>query len=339
MSKPLKSIDPATLFQALNTPYLVLSTDDPLFTVLEENEAHARVGRVKRSDVVGKPVREALPDTSDELKEIGPNQIVESIRRVIRTKKPDSMPHFRYDLKNDNGIYSATYWSVTHYPIFGKEDEVNAVYQEARDITDQTLMGQRLDRAEHQLNQMLSSSLLGTWSWDIAVGRVYTDANLAKLFGMSINIANKGLPLEDFIDRIHPDDQRKVQVAIDRTLKTQAPYEAEYRAISFNGDIHWVIARGYVELSKEGKPNFFSGIMFDITDRKRAEQAVVESEKRLRFMADSIPQLSWIARPDGYREYFNKQWYKFTGTILDDVVGDGWQKLIYPKDKTHVIRT
>lgn len=337
MAEPLKSISAATIFQALNTPYIVFSTDDPEFTVLEENEAHARAGSVDRSEVVGKPLREALPDTSEEFTTTAPSQIADSLRKVIRTKKPDSLPRFRYDLKDESGAYVATYWNVTHYPIFGKGHEVIAVYQDAENATDQMLMAQRLDRAEHQLNQMLASSLLGTWSWDITDGMVYTDANLAKLFAVSTKRASRGLPLDEFVGMIHVDDQRKVQTAIDKTLKSHETFESEYRVVSRKGDIHWVIARGYVELDKSQKPRFFSGIMFDITDRKRAEQAVVESEKRLRFMADSIPQLSWIARPNGYREYYNKRWYEFTGTTLDDVKGDGWHRLVHPADKTRAI--
>ena len=182
------------------------------------------------------------------------------------------------------------------------------------------------------------STQLGTWSWDITGGKVYTDANLAKLFDMPKKLAKGGIPLDQFIALIYPDDQRKVQVAMDKTLRTHEPYEAEYRTRTLGGEVRWVVARGYVEINKNGEPTYFSGIMFDISDRKQAEHALRESERRLRFMADQMPQLSWTARPDGYRDYFNKRWYEFTGSSLEDIEGDGWQKLVHPHDKGRVAR-
>lgn len=71
-------------------------------------------------------------------------------------------------------------------------------------------------------------------------------------------------------------------------------------------------------------------------DQSVIEQALVESEKSLRFMADTMPQLVWISRPDGFHEYYNKQWLEFTGTTPDDVPRDTktdkWKKLYHPND-------
>lgn len=337
VAEPLKSIDPATIFQALDTAYLVLSTDDPDFTILEENEAHARIDNAKRSAAIGKPLRDALPETTEVLRVEALERLTGSIRTAIREKKPHSLRHFQYDLKGEDGSFTPHYWSLAHHPIFGKDKEVVAVYQEARDITEQTRMSERLYHAEQQLDQVFASSMLGTWSWDLEQGLVFTDTNLAKLFGMTEREIRLGLPLDKFIALIHLDDQRKVQVAIDKTLKTGHSYEAEHRITSPDGAERWVIARGHLEYNKNGKSSLFSGVMLDITDRKRAERAVSENERRMRFMADSIPQLSWIARPDGYREYFNKQWYEFTGSDLEGSQGDGWHELVHPSDKTRVI--
>jgi PAS domain S-box-containing protein len=202
-----KFIDHATLFQSLNTPYIVFATDDPDFTVIEQNEAHARTGGIPRSQAIGRPLREALPETSPELRESTLAVLSDSIRQVIKDKKPHSLNNFRYDMRDKSGKFVTSYWSLIHRPVFDDAHRVIAVYQEAKDITEQD----------------------------------------------------------------------------------------------------------------------------------RAEAARVENEKRMRFIADSIPQLSWIARPDGYREYYNKQWFDFTGSSPEESVGDGWQKLVHPEDKERVI--
>lgn len=65
----------------------------------------------------------------------------------------------------------------------------------------------------------------------------------------------------------------------------------------------------------------------DISDRRRAEAATREGEERFRTMANSIPQLAWIARADGDIYWYNERWYDFTGTTLEQMEGWGWQSV------------
>ena len=71
----------------------------------------------------------------------------------------------------------------------------------------------------------------------------------------------------------------------------------------------------------------------DITERKRAEAAVAESEKRLKQLADTMPQIVWTARPDGSVDYFNERWYGYTGeTPQESLERNGWANAIQPDD-------
>ena len=65
----------------------------------------------------------------------------------------------------------------------------------------------------------------------------------------------------------------------------------------------------------------------DITERKKSEPALRESEERFRAMANSLPQLAWIARPDGHIFWYNQRWYDYTGTTLKQMEGWGWQSV------------
>ena len=73
-----------------------------------------------------------------------------------------------------------------------------------------------------------------------------------------------------------------------------------------------------------------SKVARDITKRKRAEAALQESEERFRTMANSMSQLAWIARPDGYIFWYNQRWYEYTGTMPEQMEGWGWQSVHDP---------
>lgn len=76
--------------------------------------------------------------------------------------------------------------------------------------------------------------------------------------------------------------------------------------------------------------------LHDINERKRAERALRESEERYRFLADSIPQQIWTARFDGRYDYVNRVVVAYSGRPADELVGDGWMKLVHPDDVDEV---
>jgi PAS domain S-box-containing protein len=68
----------------------------------------------------------------------------------------------------------------------------------------------------------------------------------------------------------------------------------------------------------------------DITQRKEQEQSLVEAGARLRALADNIPQLAWMAEPQGQIFWFNQRWYDYTGQTIDEAVGEGWRAVHHP---------
>lgn len=80
-----------------------------------------------------------------------------------------------------------------------------------------------------------------------------------------------------------------------------------------------------------GDRRFFIGIVRDIRARARAAERLRESEEQLRALADSIPQLAWIAEPDGFIFWYNRRWYEYTGTTPEDMAGWGWQSVHDPE--------
>lgn len=73
-----------------------------------------------------------------------------------------------------------------------------------------------------------------------------------------------------------------------------------------------------------------STIVRDITDEVQTRQALDHSEQRFALMADNISQLAWIADPAGWIYWYNRRWFDYTGTTLDEMEGWGWRKVHHP---------
>jgi PAS domain S-box-containing protein len=73
-----------------------------------------------------------------------------------------------------------------------------------------------------------------------------------------------------------------------------------------------------------------SVIARDVTEAKAAEERLRQNEERFRTMADAIPQLAWIAQADGAIQWYNRRWFEYTGTTLEQTAGWGWQTVLDP---------
>lgn len=329
MTKPLNY---ETLFRVLPERYVVMATDAPVFTILDANTSYLEVTAAMAKEIIGKGMFEAFPDTSTKARATGKGELQESFERVLQAKKPDSTGIIRYDIASDTGELEVRYWQATHYPYM--EDGVcRAIVQSTADVTELVQSSEQLRLANLKFEDAFTAGLIGSWSWDVDKDMVITDKGLAFLFGVSPQKAIDGLPLKTFMDAIHEEDREAVSDHITQTLASGTSFEAEYRTVDTSGVVRWVIARGRVERNSEGEPLQFPGVMIDISSRKRAEAELQDSEERLRFMADTMPQLVWITRSDGYHEYYNKQWYAFTGTQEGASDGEGWNDLFHPQDQ------
>jgi PAS domain S-box-containing protein len=107
---------------------------------------------------------------------------------------------------------------------------------------------------------------------------VYWDAKTCEIFGVP---AGSEKPLQTFYEHVHPDERDRAVEVWRYQLEHGLPYEVEYRAVRADGSIRWVHSLGNGYYDKDGKPTRMVGVVFDVTERKKAEQERLELAGRL----------------------------------------------------------
>jgi len=111
-------------------------------------------------------------------------------------------------------------------------------------------------------------------------------------------------------------------------------YTMEKRYIRKDGSLIWINLTVSLLRDGTGAPQNFISIIEDITSRKQAETASLDSETRFHMLADNMSQLAWMANADGWLFWYNQRWYDYTGTTFEEMQGWGWKKVHHP-DHVH----
>ena len=138
---------------------------------------------------------------------------------------------------------------------------------------------------------------------------------------------------------IHPEDLQNVLDTASRSTTTGHPYDAEMRFLGADGQYRWFHVRGLPLRDANGRIVRWYALHIDIDDRKRAEEALRESERNFKLIIDTIPALVWSARLDGSAEFFNQHYLDYVGLSAEQAQGWGWAVAVHPDDLSGLTAT
>jgi PAS domain S-box-containing protein len=129
----------------------------------------------------------------------------------------------------------------------------------------------------------------------------------------------------DTAETLHPDDIGRSRRAWEDASAAGVEYEIEYRIRRHDGQYRWHRSHATPMRDADGRIVRWFGTCVDVDDARRAEEAIRASEERFRHLADAIPQMVWVTRPDRSVEYVNRRWLDYTGQTPEEALGpEGW---------------
>jgi len=221
----------------------------------------------------------------------------------------------------------------------------------ARDITERKQAEEALrtsEREQHKIAEQLETerarlieaqavAKVGSWETELPSLDVTWSEQTHRIFETDPSYVHLTRPA--FVKLVHPEDRAKVDAAFEASLEKGAPSKVEYRIVMADGRVKVLEEHWEVFHDEQGRPARLIGTCQDITERKRMEEALRESEARFRLVADSAPVTIWMSGTDKLCTYFNKPWLDFTGRSLDQELGDGWAEGVHPEDLRRCMTT
>ncbi|MAO56238.1 MAG: hypothetical protein CMM61_11120 [Rhodospirillaceae bacterium] len=184
----------------------------------------------------------------------------------------------------------------------------------------------RLRESERRLSELQRIANLGSWDWDVAADTFWWSDQIYRIFGL--DPADFKVTSEALLDRVHPDDERRVRAAMTRAIKTGVSFDIEHRIVLPYGGIRCVRERGETVRDEAGAVVRMFGTVQDVTERRDAEQALRRSESRLAAIIETAPEAVIVTDRDGNIQVFNRGAEAIFGFTAEEAEGQSLDILI-----------
>ena len=190
-----------------------------------------------------------------------------------------------------------------------------------RDITEQKRAEDALRASEERLRRITDATQDALWEIDLGTKQLWWSEGARPLFGHSPGELDIGL--EDWYERIHPEDVARIRIKFEQFMNgDSSDWSDEYRFRRADGNYAYMHDQGRKFRDESGKQVRIAGAMVDITERKAAEAAVMESDERFEKAFKASPDSLVISRlDDGVVLEVNDSFVSLTGYRRDEIVG------------------
>ncbi|MFZ4760673.1 MAG: PAS domain S-box protein, partial [Burkholderiaceae bacterium] len=283
------------------------------------NDAFCRMVGYRRDELIGKPGSEITHPDDGHLN-------AAALRRwVERGRGSGVLFEKRYLHKDGRTVWSRITISVIESP----QAAVPQVVAVKLDITEHKRVEASLRRQREQLSLVFDATGAGIWDHDMLTGRSFFSDSYLRMLGYP-----PGSSLHSAVrdqSRLHPDDRGRIVQLQRRMLDERVPFDAEYRLARADGGWMWVHGRGFAAWDDTGRPVRHYGTIADISARKAAEAALVDSRARLSAIIDSALDAIVTIDEAGRIVLFNPAAEALFGRNASDLLGRPILPLMPPR--------
>ena len=259
---------------------------------------------------------------------------------VVRGKELTWVDEYRF--RSADGSYKDVY--DRGYVIRDLDGTATGMIGAMLDITGRKRAEEALRQVNARLDLAVRSSNISIWECDMPDGRIenanLTLINVWEALGYDAATSPTDFP-SVFALLFHPDEQASVGNKIEALFSGDGQeYENEYRVRTKGGSTRWHLARGTVLRDSTGTPVRFIGTSADITDLKRAEEALRDSEERFRQLAENVRGVFWLQENEWQRLlYISPVYEEFWGRTCQSLYEHprSWIESVHPEDRDLVL--
>jgi PAS domain S-box-containing protein len=229
------------------------------------------------------------------------------------------------------------------FPVRDASGIVYRIVGFAEDITDHKGIQESLRISEERLERVIQGSSDGFWDgtvlpdepWSSPRTPVWWSPQIKTMLGYS----GEEFPevLESWTSRLHPEDADRVMAALTAHIEQREPYDVEYRLRAKSGEYRWFRARGQATRNEAGQVVRLSGSLQDVTDRKRAEEALRRHQQLLKDVVDNTTAVIYVKYADGRYLLTNRRFEQLFNLTTDQIVGHTDHE-IFPRDFADAFR-
>ena len=166
--------------------------------------------------------------------------------------------------------------------------------------------------SESHTQRLLKAAGVGLWDWNLQTNELYFSPEWKRQLGFDEHeLADV---FESWSDRLHPDDRHAaITAASEFHAGIRARYDVEFRLRHKDGSYRWILAQADIRRDASGIPERMMGSHVDITERKRTEAALLDSEQRFQYVLEATRDGVWDWMIDTGDVYFSPQWLRLLG--------------------------